>query len=59
MELNLHKLQLTVFSYNTRAVSIYESLGFKREGSFREFLERDGRRHDMYLYGLLKREWKM
>lgn len=59
MELNLHRLQLTVFSYNTRAVSLYESLGFKREGSFREFLERDGRRHDMYLYGLLKREWKM
>ncbi|WP_394136704.1 GNAT family N-acetyltransferase [Cytobacillus oceanisediminis] len=57
MELNLHRLQLTVFSYNSRAVSLYESLGFQREGSFRDFLERDGSRHDMYLYGLLRPEW--
>ncbi|KON89493.1 GNAT family acetyltransferase [Sporosarcina globispora] len=58
MELNLHRLQLTVFSYNIRAITLYESLGFKREGRYREFLERDGKRHDMYLYGLLRKEWK-
>ncbi|MGN7176366.1 GNAT family N-acetyltransferase [Paenibacillus sp. FSL R5-0490] len=58
MELNLYRLQLTVFSYNTRAKTLYESLGFKKEGCYREFLERDGKRHDMYLYGLLRKEWK-
>lgn len=57
-ELNLYRLQLTVFSYNTRAKTLYESLGFRREGCYREFLERDGKRHDMYLYGLLRKEWK-
>lgn len=56
-ELNLHRLQLTVFSYNTRAIQIYERLGFQREGIYREFLERDGQRYDMYLYGLLRHEW--
>lgn len=56
-EINLHRLQLTVFDYNTRAIAAYEKLGFQREGNFREFGQRDGRRYDMYLYGLLSREW--
>jgi RimJ/RimL family protein N-acetyltransferase len=56
-ELNLHRVQLTVFSYNERAIRLYEKLGFRREGVFREFMERDGERHDMYLYGLLRNEW--
>jgi RimJ/RimL family protein N-acetyltransferase len=56
-ELNLHRVQLTVFSYNTRAIALYEKLGFQREGVYREFLHRDGDRHDMYLYGLLRPEW--
>ena len=56
-ELNLHRVQLTVFSYNERAIRLYEKLGFRCEGVFREFMERDGERHDMYLYGLLRREW--
>jgi RimJ/RimL family protein N-acetyltransferase len=57
-ELNLHRLQLTVFSYNQPAIALYEKLGFKREGVYREFVQRNGDRHDMYLYGLLCREWQ-
>ena len=57
-ELNLHRFQLTVFAYNERASALYEKLGFVREGVFREFLLRDGTRYDMYLYGLLRREWE-
>jgi RimJ/RimL family protein N-acetyltransferase len=57
-ELNLHRIQLTVFEYNHRAISLYEKCGFKKEGSHREFLERDGRRYDMHLYGLLRHEWE-
>jgi RimJ/RimL family protein N-acetyltransferase len=55
-ELNLHRLQLTVFDYNKPAVAMYEKLGFQKEGVFREFLQRDGKRHDMYLYGKLASE---
>ena len=58
-ELNLHRIQLTVFSYNERAIALYESFGFKREGVFREHLQRDGRRYDMYLFGLLRHEWEL
>jgi RimJ/RimL family protein N-acetyltransferase len=57
-EINLHRLQLTVFSYNTHAIALYEKLGFLREGAYREFLHRDGQRYDMLLYGLLRREWE-
>ncbi|HEY9860427.1 MAG TPA: GNAT family protein [Candidatus Obscuribacterales bacterium] len=57
-ELNLHRIQLTVFSYNDRAIALYEKLGFQREGVYREFVHRSGDRHDMYLYGLLRPEWK-
>ncbi len=57
-EINLHRVALTVFAYNTRAIALYERLGFVHEGTHREFLERDGQRHDMLLYGLLRREWE-
>ncbi len=57
-ELNLHRLQLTVFSYNEGAIKLYEKIGFTREGSFREYLLRDGKRYDMFLYGLLASEWE-
>lgn len=56
-ELNLHRVFLTVFSYNKPAIYLYEKLGFHCEGTYREHLKRDGERHDMLLYGLLSREW--
>lgn len=56
-ELNLHRIQLSVFSYNEAAIRLYEGLGFQREGVFREFILRDGQRYDMILYGILAREW--
>lgn len=57
-ELNLHRVQLTVFGYNDRAISLYRQLGFTQEGVFREHLERDGQRFDMLLFGLLRNEWE-
>ncbi|AVP55119.1 N-acetyltransferase [Clostridium tetani] len=57
-ELNLHRLQLITISYNERAIKSYEKLGFKKEGIYREAVNRDGKRYDIYLYGVLKREWK-
>ncbi|PTY77439.1 GNAT family N-acetyltransferase [Heyndrickxia sporothermodurans] len=57
-ELNLNRVQLTVFDYNQSAISLYKKLGFQQEGSYREFIHRYGKRHDMLLFGLLKREWE-
>lgn len=57
-ELNFYRIQLNVISYNKPAIKLYEGLGFKREGTYREFILRDEKRFDLYLYGLLKDEWK-
>jgi RimJ/RimL family protein N-acetyltransferase len=56
-ELNLHRIWLDVFGYNRRAYELYRRLGFTEEGRWREHLERDGRRHDVILMGLLRQEW--
>lgn len=56
--LNFHRIQLNVLEFNEKAIILYERCGFKREGIFREFVLRDGRRYNLLLYGLLKSEWK-
>ncbi len=57
LELNLRRIQLTVFDYNLSAIALYEKLGFQHEGSFREFGVRNNTPYNMLLYGLLRREW--
>jgi RimJ/RimL family protein N-acetyltransferase len=56
--LNLYRLALGVFAFNERAIRLYRRLGFIHEGTQREFLNRDGQRHDMLMFGLLAREWR-
>lgn len=56
-ELDFHRVGLNVIEGNTRAISLYESLGFKKEGIFREFLVRNDKRINLELYGMLKSEW--
>jgi RimJ/RimL family protein N-acetyltransferase len=57
-QLNLHRVSLSVFAYNPRAVRSYEKAGFTREGVEPEFLARDGQRFDIILMGILRSEWK-
>lgn len=57
-ELNLYRIWLDVFGYNDRAQALYRRLGFTEEGRLREHFERDGRRHDVILMGLLRPEWE-
>lgn len=57
-ELNLYRVQLIVFAYNTGAIQLYEQLGFQHEATYREAIRRDGQHHDIYLYGMLRHEWE-
>jgi RimJ/RimL family protein N-acetyltransferase len=57
-ELNFYRIQLNVIEYNKTAINLYEGAGFVKEGAHRKFIYRDGQRFDLYLYGLLKDEWK-
>jgi RimJ/RimL family protein N-acetyltransferase len=57
-ELDLHRVTLTVFAFNERAIRMYERTGFKIEGRHRGYLYRDGRRWDLVEMGILKNEWQ-
>jgi RimJ/RimL family protein N-acetyltransferase len=57
-ELNFYRVQLNVIAYNEAAIRLYERHGFVREGTYRRCVFRDGKRWDMYLYGLLIEEWQ-
>jgi RimJ/RimL family protein N-acetyltransferase len=56
-ELNLHRIQLQVVSYNAAAIRAYEKLGFRKEGILREYGQRDGERFDLLQYGILVDEF--
>jgi RimJ/RimL family protein N-acetyltransferase len=56
-ELNLHRVSLSVFAYNERAVRSYVKAGFREEGRTRELMLREGTRHDVIEMGILREEW--
>lgn len=55
--MNLHRLGLRVFSFNQRAIRLYEKAGFTREGSARQSLFRGGSWHDIIYMGILQSEY--
>lgn len=57
-ELNLHRVSAAVPEYNEGALALFRKLGFVQEVCRRKALERDGRRWDLYIFGLLSNEWQ-
>ena len=53
-ELNLHKLKVTVFAFNTPALRCYEANGFVREGLLKNELWRDGAWRDVVILTLCR-----
>ena len=54
----IRKIQGSAVSENPRAWQLMESLGYRREGIFREdWVSASGEICDRYQYGLLRREW--
>ena len=56
--LQVNRLWLDVRAYNTRAKSLYESAGFKHEGTQRSASLVDGQYYDLDLYGMLRDEYR-
>jgi L-phenylalanine/L-methionine N-acetyltransferase len=52
--LGLVRVDLTVLTYNERAVAMYEKLGFVKEGTQRKAAYFDGKYHDLYLMARLR-----
>jgi RimJ/RimL family protein N-acetyltransferase len=57
-ELGLHRIWLTVFPFNPRAVRCFEKCGFKREGIFRETVYSGGVFQDVIGMSILDREYQ-
>jgi RimJ/RimL family protein N-acetyltransferase len=56
--LGLHRVSLSVFAFNERAVRAYERVGFVDEGRAREAIWRDGRWWDEIHMSVLEPEWR-
>jgi RimJ/RimL family protein N-acetyltransferase len=57
-ELNLYRVTAVVPEYNEGAIALLNKFGFVQEVCRRKSLERDGRRWDLYVFGLLSDEWR-
>lgn len=56
--LDLHRVSAETFEYNTAWRDLVEGMGFKKEGTAREYLYRDERYWDKEAYSLLEREYR-
>lgn len=56
--MNLRRIELTVLKDNERAQHVYEKCGFIREGIKRQAKYKNGKFIDMYVYSILKEEFK-
>lgn len=56
--LNLHRIELEVFSFNERAYRAYRRVGFVEEGRKRDAIYIRGQYHDVIMMGILQHEYK-
>ena len=57
--LGLHRIALSVFEFNERAIRSYRRCGFIVEGRAREAIWRDGRWWDELTMSILESEWRV
>jgi RimJ/RimL family protein N-acetyltransferase len=56
--LNLNRMQLETYEFNTRALKSYQKVGFIEEGLRRKAIYINGSYHDCIMLGLLRSEWE-
>lgn len=56
--LNLHRVELEAFSFNERAIHVYEKIGFKREGIKRDGWFYNHKYYDMVTMSILEDEFR-
>ena len=57
-ELNLFRVTARVQEYNEAGIALLKKFGFVEEVRRRQALDRDGRRWDLLVFGLLNEEWQ-
>ena len=58
-ELRYEKAVAHVYAFNEGSAKLQEKLGFRLEGTLRSMIFARGRRHDEYVYGMLKDEFQL
>ncbi|OGN88106.1 MAG: hypothetical protein A2X23_11040 [Chloroflexi bacterium GWC2_73_18] len=56
--LGLHRVGLSVFEFNERAIRSYDKAGFRVDGRLRDAIWRDGRYWDEIIMSVLENEWR-
>lgn len=56
--LNLHRIELGVYSFNKRAIHVYEKMGFVREGIIRDSLFFNNKYYDEITMSILENEFR-
>lgn len=56
-EMQLHRISLGVYDYNTAALKCYQTAGFSIEGTMREVLLHEGKWWSLIEMGMLEKEW--
>ncbi|MFX1456861.1 MAG: GNAT family N-acetyltransferase [Promethearchaeota archaeon] len=54
---NLNRIQLRVYEFNTRAINSYSKIGFMEEGRMRQAIFISGEYHDVIFMSILREEW--
>jgi RimJ/RimL family protein N-acetyltransferase len=57
-ELGMHRVGLGVFSHNTAALACYEGVGFRREGTLRDYRQYGDQYLDLIMMSMLEEEWR-
>lgn len=57
-EMNLHRISLGVYDYNSSALKCYQSAGFKIEGTMRDVLLHKEKWWSLIEMGILEDEWR-
>ncbi len=55
---NLNRIELNVYNYNSRALKLYKKLGLTEEGRRRQSVWIKGSYHDAIMMGMLAKEWR-
>ena len=52
-DINMHRIYLFVLEENDRAISLYEKVGFKKEGLLKDSVYKNGKFHSMWSMAIL------
>lgn len=56
-QMNINRIQLSVFSFNERAIRSYKKNGFIEEGRLKQSIFRNGRYYDEIIMGILREDY--